>query len=130
MAGRRNWLLRCGVRTRHGDHAPCRMKPVLNEDGSIRNGRCRFHAGCSTGPRTREGHDRCTEGRKALYGRRRAAGLPALPKRKKRPEPDTRPDGTLPLSRERFVWETPEERKARIMRELDERWPGWRDTAA
>ena len=37
---------RCGARTRAGGH--CRRWPMTN-------GRCRFHGGCSTGPRTAEG---------------------------------------------------------------------------
>ena len=75
MAGRRYWLPKCGAMTRLG--RPCRARPVLNADGSVRNGRCRNHAGCSTGPRTIEGHARCLAGRLKLYAARRAAGLPA-----------------------------------------------------
>jgi hypothetical protein len=84
MAGRRNWLPRCGALTRRGTY--CLMKPVLNEDGRIRNGRCRLHAGCSTGPRTLEGKARCTAGRQRLYDERRAAGLPCV-QRKPKPAP-------------------------------------------
>jgi hypothetical protein len=59
MAGRGYWLPRCGALTRRGTY--CLMKPVLNPDGSIRNGRCKFHAGCSTGPKT------LAEGRGATF---------------------------------------------------------------
>ena len=57
MSGRGYWLPRCGAMTRKG--TPCQRKLILNEDGSIRNGRCRNHAGLATGPRTAEGHARC-----------------------------------------------------------------------
>ena len=39
----------CGARTRAG--GTCRKPPMPN-------GRCRFHGGCSTGPRTTEGRER------------------------------------------------------------------------
>lgn len=38
----------CGAKTRSG--RPCR-----NDGVSYTNGRCKFHGGCSTGPRTAEG---------------------------------------------------------------------------
>jgi hypothetical protein len=43
-------LRRCGAR-RKRDGEPCTAKP-------LRNGRCRFHGGMSTGPRTAEGRAR------------------------------------------------------------------------
>ena len=90
MAGRRNWLPRCGALTRRG-----LMKPVLNEDGRIRNGRCRLHAGCSTGPKTPEGKARCTAGRVRLYNERRAAGLPCIQRKPNfAPAPSPRPART------------------------------------
>lgn len=39
----------CGARARTGQ--PCKRLPMVN-------GRCRFHGGCSTGPRTAEGIER------------------------------------------------------------------------
>jgi hypothetical protein len=48
----RNGLIRgeqCGAKTRKG--TPCRCK-------AMRNGRCRLHGGCSTGPRTVAGKKR------------------------------------------------------------------------
>lgn len=41
---------RCGAKTRRG--TPCRAPAMAN-------GRCRMHGGCSTGPRTPEGLERC-----------------------------------------------------------------------
>lgn len=43
-------VARCGAKTRRG--APCRAPAMAN-------GRCRMHGGCSTGPRTPEGLERC-----------------------------------------------------------------------
>jgi hypothetical protein len=42
----------CGAKTRRGTQCRCRM--------IYANGRCRFHGGLSTGPRTREGKLRST----------------------------------------------------------------------
>ncbi len=44
----------CGAHTRAG--GLCRKPPMPN-------GRCRFHGGCSTGPRTVEGRERIREAR-------------------------------------------------------------------
>lgn len=41
---------RCGARTRKGG---------LCQQPAMANGRCRLHGGKSTGPRTREGLDKC-----------------------------------------------------------------------
>ncbi|MEY6431695.1 HGGxSTG domain-containing protein [Thioalkalicoccus limnaeus] len=46
MAGRRRTRPRCGARTRRGTPCQCAALP---------NGRCKFHGGLSTGPRTEEG---------------------------------------------------------------------------
>jgi hypothetical protein len=81
MAGRRWWIPRCGAMTRKG--TPCLAMPVLDDDGRPRNGRCKQHAGHSTGPRTVEGHARCLAGRQKLYDARRAAGLPAIMRKPK-----------------------------------------------
>ncbi|MBK5965226.1 hypothetical protein CCR95_14295 [Thiocystis minor] len=43
----------CGAKTRRG--TPCQCKPLK------RGGRCRFHGGLSTGPRTPEGRIQATE---------------------------------------------------------------------
>ena len=80
MSGRGYWLPRCGAYARSTGQ-PCRRKPVLNPDGSIRNGRCLNHGGASTGPKKH--HDRCTAGRIAYYQRRREEPLP----RKLKPAP-------------------------------------------
>jgi hypothetical protein len=111
MVGRRWWIQRCGAMTRKG--RPCLALPVFNPDGTVRNGRCRNHAGCSTGPKTPEGKARCTAGRIRLYNARRAAGQPAI---MRRPKDAPRASATP---------ETPETKRARIIRELQKRWPGW-----
>ena len=112
MAGRRNWMPRCRAYAR-STGLPCRRKPVLNPDGSIKNGRCPNHGGHSTGPRTRSGHDRCTAARIASYARRRELGLPCFV-RKPKPAPAVR--ASLPP-------ETPEQRRARIIADLKVRFP-------
>ena len=84
MVGRRWWIARCGAVTRKG--RPCLAMPVLDADGRPRNGRCKQHAGHSTGPKTPEGHQRCLEGRQKLYNQRKAAGLPAITRRPKAPQ--------------------------------------------
>ena len=53
---------RCGARTRLG--GPC-------EQPAMRNGRCRMHAGKSTGPRTAEGLERLRAARTRHGGRGR-----------------------------------------------------------
>jgi hypothetical protein len=50
------WL--CGTRTRRG--TPCRRAAVLSSAGIPRNGRCRLHGGCSTGPWSAEGKAKVT----------------------------------------------------------------------
>src|SRR5215510_13474365 len=50
---------RCGARTRQ--QKPCGA-------AAMRNGRCRFHGGLSTGPRTPEGRARIAEAR-TIHGR-------------------------------------------------------------
>lgn len=94
---------------------PCRARPVLNPDGSIRNGRCKNHAGKSTGPRTAEGHARCLAGRLALYAKRRAAELPCIVRKPK----------SAPQTIRMAPWHTTTEaeRKARVLAELKRRWP-------
>jgi hypothetical protein len=114
MAGRRNWLPRCGALTRRGTY--CLMKPVLNEDGRIRNGRCRLHAGCSTGPRTLEGKARCTAGRQKLYNERRAAGLPCIVRK---PKPAPVPSVAIAAT------PTGAERRASAIRSIQQKWPDW-----
>jgi hypothetical protein len=52
--GNPNAAPRCGARTRQA--TPCRSP-------AMRNGRCRMHGGCSTGPRTEEGLARVTAAR-------------------------------------------------------------------
>ena len=101
---RRWWIQRCGAVTRKGK--PCLAMPVLNEDGRPRNGRCKQHAGCSTGPKTPEGKARCTAGRIRLYDQRKAAGLPAIVRK-----PKTAPAATA-------TSETPQAKRVRIIQEL------------
>jgi hypothetical protein len=114
MAGRKNWLPRCGAYAR-STGLPCRRKPVLNPDGSVKNGRCPNHGGHSTGPQTRSGHDRCTAGRLAYYARRREAGLSVLPRKKRAPR--VAPEAwRLPI-------ETAEQRRQRIIADLKRRFP-------
>lgn len=51
---------RCGALTRAG--TPCQARAVwgAEQDRPV-NGRCRFHGGLSTGPRTAAGRDRIRE---------------------------------------------------------------------
>ena len=56
--------LECGARTRKG--TPCRQLSLY-----VNNGRCKFHGGMSTGPRTKR-------------GKKRSARNGLLPKRRKR----------------------------------------------
>ena len=61
-AARRREMLRswkCGAKTRKG--MPCQMKPARS------NGRCRFHGGLSTGPRTAEGRQRIAEAQRQRW---------------------------------------------------------------
>jgi len=50
---------RCGARTRNG--GACRA-PAMQNPKTGRYTRCRMHGGCSTGPRTRNGLERCRKG--------------------------------------------------------------------
>ena len=51
---RRSDRPRCGAKTRKG--TPCNCRAVWDKSsGAPRNGRCRFHGGMSTGPKTPEG---------------------------------------------------------------------------
>lgn len=58
--------LRCGANTRAG--TPCKQKAIYI------NGRCKWHGGCSTGPRTPEGKKRssmngfCPKKKRSLSG--------------------------------------------------------------
>ena len=58
---------RCGARNRRG--CPC-------EGPAMRNGRCRFHGGKSTGPRTAEGLRRCQTAT-LKHGKRSAEAIDA-----------------------------------------------------
>ncbi len=58
---------KCGARTRAGKLC---CQPAVRTPGwkdSPRNGRCRFHGGLSTGPRTEEGKRRVGDAAKARY---------------------------------------------------------------
>jgi hypothetical protein len=110
----RYWQEACGAHARSTGQ-PCRRRPVLLPNGQVKNGRCPNHGGHSTGPRTRSGKDRCTEGRLKLYAARRAAGLPVLP-RKPKVEPVASPEPR------RWNWtETPEAKRERILQDLRNR---------
>ena len=67
---------RCGAWTRAG--RPCGQLPVRHPDfpERPRNGRCRFHGGLSTGPRTPEGRRRVGDAARARYEAWAAAGFP------------------------------------------------------
>jgi hypothetical protein len=75
-------LPRCGARCRSKRGAPCDARVVVHfeptEHGEIRrqlSSRCRMHGGISTGPRSREGRERCREaGRRGAEERRRYRG--------------------------------------------------------
>ena len=54
----------CGARTRKG--TPCRAK-------AFANGRCKFHGGLSTGPRTAEGRERIRQAQLRRWARWRVA---------------------------------------------------------
>ena len=45
-------LSRCGAKARSNGGEPCRQP-------ALANGRCRFHGGLSTGPKTEAGKERC-----------------------------------------------------------------------
>jgi len=45
----------CGAKARSNGGQPCKNTPASLTTG---NGRCRFHGGLSTGPKTPEGHAR------------------------------------------------------------------------
>lgn len=64
----------CGAKCRDGNS--CRAKAACNKLlGEPINGRCRMHGGLSTGAKTEEGRNRCSEaasrGMKAYWGRRK-----------------------------------------------------------
>jgi hypothetical protein len=61
---------RCGARTRKG--APCQARPLPGKH------RCKWHGGCSTGPKTEAGRERIRESNRRRAGETR-------PKRKPRP---------------------------------------------
>lgn len=44
-------MKQCGAKTRSNEQRPCRQ-------AAMANGRCRFHGGMSTGPRTEKGKER------------------------------------------------------------------------
>lgn len=53
IEARERRAVRCGARTRKG--TPCQAQ------GRGRGGKCKYHGGMSTGPRTAEGKQRCRE---------------------------------------------------------------------
>ena len=60
----------CGAKTRAG--TPCKQKDIYN------NGRCKFHGGLSTGPRTKRGKRRASlnwKKRKIFIGRNEPHGM-------------------------------------------------------
>ena len=90
MAGKPRSKIRCGAR-RKRDGQPCQAP-------ALANGRCKFHGGMSTGPKTPEGKARCAEGfRRAMEARRaarveaEAAGLPEPVYRKSPAKPRRKP---------------------------------------
>jgi hypothetical protein len=69
---------RCGAKTRAGGR--CQQMPERNPKlpELPRNGRCRFHGGLSTGPRTLEGRRRVGDAARARYRAWADAGFPNL----------------------------------------------------
>ena len=67
---------KCGAKTRAGGR--CRQMPEPNArfPDMPRNGRCRFHGGLSTGPKTLDGRKRIGEAAKARYEAWAMAGFP------------------------------------------------------
>ena len=72
---------RCGARCRDGH--PCQAPAVWDRaNDRPRNGRCRLHGGCSTGPRTPDGRRRSREGARKggrVSAERRRRGLSVAP---------------------------------------------------
>src|SRR5579872_2703699 len=68
---------RCGAKTRNG--GACRA-PAMQNPKTGRYTRCRMHGGCSTGPRTRKGLERCRKAR-WKHGRRSAKAVAARKRR-------------------------------------------------
>jgi hypothetical protein len=68
---------RCGALTRQGER--CKQLPVSDASRyrpAPRNGRCRFHGGLSTGPKTPEGRKRVGDAARARYKAWAHAGFP------------------------------------------------------
>lgn len=64
-------LPRCGAYAR-STGVPCIAPPVRDPiTGLPRNGRCRNHGGLSTGPKTKQGRERCSEGARRWLSERR-----------------------------------------------------------
>lgn len=55
--------LRCGARTKHGDHHPCWNLPVPGRT------RCKWHGGMSTGPKSDEGRQRIAEAQRRRWAK-------------------------------------------------------------
>lgn len=49
---KKNKMLMCGAKAKHRNHEPCKKTPM-------KNGRCRYHGGLSTGPKSTEGKRKC-----------------------------------------------------------------------
>ncbi len=64
---RRKDLPRCGARRKY-DGKPCQAK-------ALANGRCKYHGGLSTGPKTPEGRQRTLEGLRRYYANRKNAAM-------------------------------------------------------
>lgn len=47
-----NKKLICGAKAKQRNHEPCKKSPM-------KNGRCRYHGGLSTGPKSTEGRRKC-----------------------------------------------------------------------
>lgn len=51
LMARKKKILFCGAKAKQNNHLPCKKT-------AMKNGRCRFHGGLSTGPKTKEGKAR------------------------------------------------------------------------
>ncbi len=60
----------CDAKTRNGTRCKCPAMP---------SGRCRFHGGLSTGPKTKEGRERIAAAQRARHARERENSFLALP---------------------------------------------------
>lgn len=72
--GRKKLRVICGAKNRRGEPCKCKLR--------LKGGKCKFHGGMSTGPRTPEGKARAieagTRNLKAWNERRRISGISGI----------------------------------------------------